>query len=73
MSVTGILAAGRPMVVSRTWHVMGGLDEDSDMACGGGADGREVSRWWVIADRRALVGVGVGIRWVKARGEREWN
>lgn len=25
VSVTGMLAAGRPMVVSRTWHVIGGF------------------------------------------------
>jgi hypothetical protein len=71
VSVTGMLAAGRPMVVSRTWHVIGGL-------AGGGVDivfavvvvvvvevavGRGGERWFVTAERRVVVVVvGFGIR-----------
>ena len=64
VSVTGILAAGRPMVVSRTWHVIGGLDSGAVDMLGGVVAGAVVGALscWVMADRRALPGLGLGIR-----------
>jgi hypothetical protein len=54
--VTGILAAGRPRVVSRTWHVIGGLASAAAMVVA-------VSgvRWDVRAARRWGAEVGMRI------------
>ena len=59
--VTGIRAAGLPRVVSRTWHVMGGLVSVGDMVCGvcGGLGRGE--RWVDMAWMR-VVGVDAGIQ-----------
>lgn len=58
VSVTGMLAPGFPIVVSRTWHVIGGfLSMAMVFALISGFG--EVERWFDRACRRV---VGVGIR-----------
>jgi hypothetical protein len=53
VNVTGIPAPGRPMVVSRTWHVIGGFAGPSAMVCAGGDAGTDAGvRCAAMADRR---------------------
>jgi hypothetical protein len=43
--LTDRLAAGRPVVVSRKWQIIGSLDS---LAGGGSLDGVVVSRMWQV-------------------------
>jgi hypothetical protein len=52
VNVTGIPAPGRPMVVSRTWHVIGGFAGTSAMVCAGGGAGTAGARCAAMAERR---------------------
>lgn len=57
VSVTGMEDAGRPRVVSRTWHVIGGFFSVGAAIVGGVG----VERWFVRAVRR-WVACGVGMQ-----------
>ena len=58
VSVTGMEAPGRPMVVSRTWHVMGGFASAMDCAwacvraCAGAGAVDAGARCAAMAERR---------------------
>lgn len=59
---TGIEAAGRPSVVSRTWHVIGGLVSVAMVGGGVGARWAEraAMRWWVVGGEGMQVGWRLG-------------